>query len=58
MGSGVTRLLTSFLYGVSAVAPIAFAAGAAALFGVGILAAFVPAWRAGMTDPLIALREQ
>jgi predicted permease len=54
----LTRLLSSFLYGVSAIDPIAFAAAGAALFGVGMVAAFVPALRAGMADPLIALREQ
>jgi putative ABC transport system permease protein len=53
----LTRLLSSFLYGVSAIDPIAFAAAAAALLAVGVLAALVPAWRAGMTDPIIALRE-
>jgi predicted permease len=56
--AGLTRLLSSFLYGVSAIDPIAFAAAGAALLGVGMLAAFVPAWRAGTTDPVIALREQ
>ena len=55
--AALTRLLSSFLYGVSAIDPIAFAAAGAALLGVGMLAAFVPAWRAGMTDPVIALRE-
>ena len=54
----LTRLLSSFLYGVSAIDPIAFVAAGATLFGVGIVAAFVPAVRAGMADPLIALREQ
>jgi hypothetical protein len=54
----LTRLLSSFLYGVSAIDPIAFATGGAALLAVGTVAAFVPAWRAGMADPLIALREQ
>ena len=54
----LTRLLSSLLYGVQAIDPIAFAAAGAALLAVGLLAAFVPAWRAGMTDPLIALREQ
>jgi hypothetical protein len=56
--AGLTRLLSSFLYGVGAIDPIAFAAAGAALLGVGMLAAFVPAWRAGTTDPVIALREQ
>jgi len=54
---GLTRLLSSLLYGVSAIDPIAFAAAAAALLSVGLLAALVPAWRAGMTDPVKALRE-
>lgn len=54
----LTRLLSSFLYGVSAIDPIAFAAAGAALLAVGAVAAFVPAWRAGMADPVIALREQ
>ena len=54
----LTRLLSSFLFDVSALDPIAFATAGAALFGVGMIAAFVPAWRAGMADPLKALREQ
>jgi predicted permease len=54
----LTRLLSSFLFDVSALDPIAFATAAAALFGVGVAAAFVPAVRAGMADPLTALREQ
>jgi predicted permease len=54
----LTRLLSSFLYGVTAIDPFAFAVGAAALLVVGTLAALVPAWRAGTADPLIALREQ
>ena len=54
----LTRLLSSFLYGVTAIDPIAFGAAGAALLGVGMLAALVPAWRAGRTDPVIALREQ
>jgi putative ABC transport system permease protein len=54
----LTRLLSSFLYEVSALDPIAFATAGAALFGVGLVAAFVPALRAGMADPLKALREQ
>jgi predicted permease len=55
--AALTRLLSSFLYGVSAIDPIAFGAAGSALLAVGVLAALVPAWRAGMTDPLIALRE-
>jgi hypothetical protein len=50
--------LSSFLVDVDALDPIAFAAAGAALFGVGVAAAFVPALRAGTADPLTALREQ
>ena len=54
----LTRLLSSFLYGVRPIDPIAFGVAAAVALSVGMLAAFIPAWRAGMTDPVIALREQ
>ena len=54
----LSRLLTSFLYGVSKVDPLAFAAASAALLAVGVLAALVPARRAGSVDPALVLREQ
>jgi predicted permease len=54
----LSRLLTSFLYGVSKVDPLAFAAASAALLAIGVLAAFVPARRAGTVDPALVLREQ
>jgi len=54
----LTHLLSSFLYGVTAIDPIAFAAAGAALLAFGTAAAVLPAWRAGTADPLIALREQ
>jgi ABC-type antimicrobial peptide transport system permease subunit len=54
----LTRLLSSFLYGVRPIDPIAFAVAAAVALSVGMVAAFIPAWRAGMSDPVIALREQ
>jgi predicted permease len=53
----LSRLLLSFLYGVSAADPVAFAAAGVVLLGVGTVAALVPAFRAGTADPLIALRE-
>jgi len=54
----LSRLLTSFLYGVSKVDPAAFLAASAALLAVGLIAAFVPARRAGTVDPALVLREQ
>jgi hypothetical protein len=54
----LTRSLSTFLYGVGAIDPIAFASAGLALLLVGAAAASIPAWRAGTTDPAVALREQ
>ena len=54
----VTRLLTTFLFGVSAIDPLSFVASATLLLLIGVAAAFVPAWRAGTVDPALVLREQ
>jgi predicted permease len=56
--AATTRLLTSFLYGVSAVDPLAFAAASVAILLVATVAAFIPARRAGSADPMLVLREQ
>ncbi len=53
----LTRLLSSLLYGVGTMDPMALMAAGATLLGVGMIAALIPAWRAGMTDPAIVLRE-
>jgi predicted permease len=54
----LARVLASFLFGVSTVDPIALAAASAMLLATGLIAAFIPARRAGTVDPAIALREQ
>jgi len=53
---GLTRFLSTLLFGVSSVDPLTFLAMAATLILVTLLACYVPARRAAKVDPLIALR--
>ena len=53
---GVTRLLQSFLFGVSSTDPATFVAATALMVGVGLLACYLPARRAAEIHPLAALR--
>jgi ABC-type antimicrobial peptide transport system permease subunit len=53
---GLTRLMSSLLYGVQPTDPITFAAVATLLLAVAFVASYLPASRASRTDPLVALR--
>ncbi len=52
----LTRILTGFLYGITATDPLTFLAVGSLLLGTGALAGYLPARRATKVDPIVALR--
>ena len=53
-----TRLIKSLLYGLTPTDPAMFGAAAVVLVVVGVLAGYLPAWRAAKIDPMAALRHE
>ncbi len=54
---GIGRLVTAFLYGVSATDPVTIITTTGVVVLVGLAAGAIPAWRAARLDPVAALRE-
>jgi ABC-type antimicrobial peptide transport system permease subunit len=53
---GLTRLVSSKLYGLKATDPLTITLASLVLAAVAMLAGYLPARRASRVDPLIALR--
>jgi putative ABC transport system permease protein len=56
--AGLTRLMSSLLFGVTALDPVTYAAVSVLLIVAGVLASYLPARRAIAVDPVQALRAE
>jgi putative ABC transport system permease protein len=55
---GLTKLMKSYLYGVSLTDPLTIIVISAMLISVALIAGFVPGRRATLVDPIMALRHE
>jgi predicted permease len=58
VSAGLTRIVTSWLYGISPLDPVTFAAVALGVLAAAAGASYVPACRASTVDPVEALRAE
>jgi putative ABC transport system permease protein len=55
---GVTRVMSTLLFGVEPTDPATIAGVVAAIGGVALLACYIPARRATLVDPMLVLRDE
>jgi ABC-type antimicrobial peptide transport system permease subunit len=58
VATALTHVMTSLLFGVSAVDPVTYVAVSVGLGAIALLASYLPARRASRVDPVIALRAE
>ncbi len=58
ISAGLSRLLATFLFGLTATDTLTFAAGAGVLCLVAVVASYIPSRRAARVDPVVALRSE
>src|SRR5262249_56425994 len=56
--AAATRGIVTLLFGVTRLDPLTYAGVIVLLFGVSIVACWVPAWRAARIDPSVTLRAE
>jgi putative ABC transport system permease protein len=56
--AALTRVMTSLLFGVSTTDALIFGTVPVLLAAVAFAATAIPAWRATLVDPVVALREE
>jgi ABC-type antimicrobial peptide transport system permease subunit len=54
--AGLTRLMSTLLYGVSSLDPVTYIAVPFVVVAATVVASYVPAWRAASVDPVEALK--
>jgi ABC-type antimicrobial peptide transport system permease subunit len=56
--SGLTRMMSSLLFGITALDPVTHAMAAAVIISTAVLASYIPARRTTLVDPVDALRTE